>query len=45
MANFKTQYNNKLLLDRFIRMFAINPNLVKNQKIINELGKYGLIAV
>jgi hypothetical protein len=44
MANFKTLYHNKLLLDRFICMFAINPNLTKNQKIINELCSYGLIA-
>jgi hypothetical protein len=44
MANFKTLCNNMLLLDLFIRMFAINPNLQKNQKIIAELANYGLIA-
>lgn len=44
MANFKTLYHNKLLLDRFILTFAINPKLPKNKQKINELCKYGLIA-
>lgn len=44
MANFKTQCHNKLLLDRFICVFAINPNTTKNQQKIKELAKYGLIA-
>ena len=44
MANFKTLCHNKLLLDRFFRMFAINPNTAKNQQKIKELCKYGLIA-
>jgi len=44
MANFKTLCHNKLLLDRFILTFAINPKLKKNKHKINELCKYGLIA-
>jgi hypothetical protein len=44
MANFKTLCNNKLLLDRFICVFAINPNAAKNKQKIEELYNYGLIA-
>jgi IS4 transposase len=44
MANYKTQCNNMLMLELFIRRFAINPNTRKNQKIINQLCDYGLIA-
>ena len=44
MANYKTLYNNMLLIEKFISMFGINPNLIKNQKIINELLDYGKIA-
>ncbi len=44
MANYKTLYNNTLMLERFMCMFAINPNTAKNQKIINELLDYGKIA-
>ena len=32
MADFKTLCHNKLLLDRFISVFAINPNSAKNQQ-------------
>jgi hypothetical protein len=45
MANFKTFYHNKLLLDRFLSVFAINPNTTKNKQKIKELAKYGLIEV
>jgi hypothetical protein len=44
MADYKTLCHNKMLLDRFISVFAINPNAVKNQQKIVELYKYGLIA-
>lgn len=44
MANYKTLYNNTLLLERFICLFAINPNTQKNKKIIQELLDYGKIA-
>jgi len=32
MANYKTFYNNALMLDQFICRFAINPNSTKNKK-------------
>ena len=45
MSDYKTMYNNNLMLKRFMRMFAINPNTPKNQKIIKEeLLDYGKIA-
>lgn len=44
MANYKTLCNNTLMLERFMCMFAINPNTAKNQKIIKELLDYGNIA-
>jgi hypothetical protein len=44
MADYKTLCHNKMLLDRFISVFAINPNTVKNQQKITELYNYGLIA-
>lgn len=44
MANYKTIYNNTLMLERFMCMFAINPYTAKNQKIVKELLDYGKIA-
>jgi hypothetical protein len=44
MADIKTLCNNKLLLDRFISVFAINPNSAKNQQKIKKLCEYGIIA-
>ena len=44
MANYKTFYNNTLMLDRFICRFAINPNSIKNRKIVKELLELGRIA-
>lgn len=44
MANVKTLYHNMLLLERFIDVFAINPNKLKNQDIVKELIYYGTIA-
>lgn len=44
MANYKTLYNNTLMIELFIRKFAINPNTAKNQKIVQELLEYGKIA-
>jgi len=44
MANYKTFFNNALMLDLFICRFAINPNSAKNQKIYNELIEMGRIA-
>jgi hypothetical protein len=44
MSSYKTLYNNTLLLERFMCMFAINPNTAINQKIVKELLDYGKIA-
>lgn len=44
MADVKTLYQNMLLLERFIDVFAINPNKLKNQDIVKELIYYGTIA-
>lgn len=44
MVNYKTFFHNALMLERFIRRFAINPNTAKNQKIVNELLEFGKIA-
>lgn len=44
MSDYKTMYNNTLMLERFMCMFAINPHSAKNQKIVNELLNYGKIA-
>jgi len=44
MANYKTFFNNTLILNRFICKFAINPNTAKNQKIYSELMDWGIIA-
>lgn len=44
MADYKTLYNNTLLLERFMCVFAINPYTAKNQKIVKELLDYGKIA-
>ncbi len=44
MSDYKTLYNNTLMLERFMCMFAINPNTPKNQKIFKELLIYGRIA-
>ena len=44
MANYKTLYNNTLMLERFMCVFAINPNSAKNQKLVKELMDYGKIA-
>ena len=42
--NFNVLMHNKLLSERFFRAFAINPNLPKNRKHVEELYGYGLIA-
>lgn len=44
MTNYKTLFNNTLMLKRFICRFAINPNSAKNQKIIKDLLEWGSIA-
>jgi len=44
MADVKTLYHNMLLLERFIDVFAVKPNKLKNQDIVKELIYYGTIA-
>jgi len=44
MADYKTLYNNTLMLERFMCVFAINPYTAKNKKIVKELLDYGKIA-
>ena len=44
MADIKTQYNNELLLNRFISMFGINPELDKNKAKIRQFLNFGKIA-
>lgn len=44
MSDYKTMYNNALMLERFMSRFAINPHTAKNQKIVKELLNYGKIA-
>lgn len=44
MSDIKTQYYNELLLNRFIAMFGINPELEKNKRKIKELLEFGKIA-
>jgi len=44
MANFKTLCHNKMMLDRFFAVFAINPNSPKIQQKVKELYNFGIIA-
>ena len=44
MSDYKTMYNNELLLKTFIQRFGINPNTIKNRYIIAELRNWGTIA-
>ena len=44
MSDYKTMYNNELLLKTFIERFGINPNTKKNKNIIAELRNWGKIA-
>jgi hypothetical protein len=44
MADYKTHFNNELIVNLFISKFGINPNKPKNIKIIRELLDYGKIA-
>ncbi|GBU09664.1 hypothetical protein AwWohl_08020 [Gammaproteobacteria bacterium] len=44
MASYKTLFNNKLMLDKFISMFGVNANTAKNKLLIDSYLNYGLIA-
>lgn len=41
MNDIKTQYYNELLLNRFIAMFGINPELEKNKRKIKQFLEFG----
>lgn len=44
MADVKTLYHNKLMLERFLTVFGIRPDKPKNKKKIRELLNYGARA-
>lgn len=44
MATYKILFHNTLLLSRFFRLFAINPNTIKNRQHVNELLYFGTMA-
>jgi len=44
MSDVKTMNHNILLLERFMNVFAIDPNLINNPDIIKELIYFGKIA-
>ena len=44
IADYKTHFNNELMINRFISLFGINPNRHKNRAIIRKLLNYGKIA-
>lgn len=44
MADIKTMNHNRLLIKRFIDVFAVNAYSAKNRKLVNELIYYGTIA-
>jgi hypothetical protein len=44
MRDIKTLYNNQLLIERFLYLFAIDPNKHINQVKIKQALEYGKIA-
>ena len=44
MATYKILFHNTLMLSRFLRLFAINPNSIKNRQHVNELLNFGTMA-
>lgn len=44
IADVKTLYFNELLLDRFLSIFQIDPDIAKNNPDINQLLSFGAIA-
>jgi hypothetical protein len=45
LPEIKIMNHNALLLERFISMFAIKPNILKNNRNVKELLLYGIKAV
>ncbi len=44
MSDIKTMHHNALLLERFIKVFAVKPNKLKNNNNVKELINFGKIA-
>ncbi len=44
MTTYKVLFHNALLLSKFFRLFAINPNSIKNHQHVKELLNYGTLA-
>ena len=44
MATYKVLFHNSLMLSRFFRLFAINPNSIKNHQHVKELLNFGTMA-
>jgi hypothetical protein len=44
MATYKVLFHNALLISRFLRLFAINPNSIKNHQHVKELLYFGTLA-
>ena len=44
MTTYKILFHNTLMLERFFRLFAINPNSIKNRQHVNELLYFGTMA-
>lgn len=44
MTSIKTLHYNDLLMKRFFNVFAISPNLRKNEKKLQQLRSFGVIA-
>ena len=44
MSGIKTHFYNELLMNRFISMFGINPELEKNKRKITQFLNFGKIA-
>ena len=44
IATYKALFHNALLLSRFFRLFAINPNSIKNHQHVKELLNFGTLA-
>ena len=44
MSTYKVLFHNTLLLSRFFRLFAINPNSIKNHQHVKELLNFGSMA-
>ena len=44
IRTYKTLFFNALLLNVFLRLFAISPNSIKNLQHVNERSNFGTMA-